>query len=100
MKMTMICTFLLAASVVTSGAALAATSAQELARLGNDATPVGAEKAGNKDGTIPAWDGGIVKAPAGFNPDAGHLDPFAGEKPAYTITGANMAQYKDKLTPG
>ena len=37
----------------------------EAARLGADLTPVGAEKAGNKDGTIPAWTGGLCSPPAG-----------------------------------
>jgi hypothetical protein len=50
-----------------AGTALAAVSAQEAARLGKDLTPMGAEKAGNAAGTIPAWDGGITSpAKAGF----------------------------------
>ena len=63
-------------------------------------TPVGAEKAGNKDNTIPAWDGGLTKAPAGFDVKKGYADPFAGEKPLFTITAANAEQYKDKLSVG
>src|SRR5438067_2543043 len=47
----------LAAFALTSVGAQAAPSAAEAARLGKDLTPVGAEKAGNKDGSIPAWDG-------------------------------------------
>ena len=31
-------------------------------------TPFGAERAGNADGTIPAWTGGITSAPAGYMP--------------------------------
>ncbi|MBV8667185.1 MAG: DUF1329 domain-containing protein [Burkholderiaceae bacterium] len=65
-----------------------------------DLTPMGAEKAGSADGLVPAWDGGLTKAPAGFDPKKGYADPFASEKPSFTITAANMAQYKDKLTPG
>jgi hypothetical protein len=72
----------------------------EIARLGADLTPVGAEKAGNKDGTIPAWDGGLCSPPAGWNASQGYKDPFAGDKILFTITKANAAQYKDKLTPG
>jgi hypothetical protein len=37
--------------------AFAKASPEEAARLGKDLTPVGAEKAGNKDGTIPEWVG-------------------------------------------
>jgi hypothetical protein len=72
----------------------------EVARLGADLTPVGAEKAGNKDGTIPAWTGGLCSTPAGWTPAQGYTDPFASDKVQFTITKANAAQYKDKLTPG
>lgn len=40
---------------------MAAVSPQEAAKLGTTLTPVGAEKAGNADGSIPAWTGGIPK---------------------------------------
>ncbi|MES2261763.1 MAG: DUF1329 domain-containing protein [Pseudomonadota bacterium] len=69
-------------------------------RLGKDLTPMGSERAGNADGGIPAWDGGLAKAPAGFDPKAGYIDPYAGDKPLYTITVANMAQYKGRLAAG
>ena len=40
---------------------MAAVSPEEAAKLGTSLTPVGAEKAGNADGSIPAWTGGIPK---------------------------------------
>jgi hypothetical protein len=80
--------------------ASAKLSDAEIARLGADLTPVGAEKAGNKDGTIPAWTGGLCSPPAGWTPAQGYVDPFASDKVLFTITKANAAQYKDKLTPG
>jgi hypothetical protein len=46
----------MAVTAMLCGASLAA-SPQEAERLGKDLTPVGAEKAGNKDGSIPAWPG-------------------------------------------
>ena len=52
-------------------------------------TPLGAEKAGNAAGTIPAWDGGITTPPAGYQRGAHHPDPFAGDQPLFTITSAN-----------
>ena len=76
----------------------AGPSADELARLGRDLTPVGAERAGNKDGPIPAWDGGY-KGPSA-DAAKGYADPYAADKPLYTITAANAAQYADKLAPG
>ncbi|MGH8435862.1 MAG: DUF1329 domain-containing protein, partial [Pseudomonas sp.] len=83
---------------LASGSALAKLDASEVARLGQDLTPTGAEKAGNASGTIPAWDGGITQPPAGYDASAGYIDPFANEKPLYSITAANMAQYADQLT--
>lgn len=78
----------------------AAATPQEVARLGKDLTPLGAEKGANQDGTIPAWDGGIKSPPAGYKPGQHYIDPFAGDKPLFTITAANLAQYAGKLTPG
>ena len=83
-----------------AGQSFSAISADEAARLGKDLTPVGAEKAGNSDGTIPAWDGGITTPPAGYTKGMHHPDPYAADKIQVTITAANMDQYKDKLTVG
>lgn len=79
---------------------MAAVSADEAAKLGTTLTPLGAEMAGNADGTIPAWTGGLPKN-AGTVDARGFLqDPFASEKPLFVITAENVEQYKDKLTPG
>nr|WP_288454341.1 DUF1329 domain-containing protein [uncultured Pseudomonas sp.] len=89
----------LALSLLATGV-MAAVSADEAAKLGNTLTPVGAEKAGNADGSIPAWTGGLP-VNAGAVDSAGFLaDPFPNEKPLFTITAQNVEQYKDKLTPG
>jgi len=93
-----------AAALVVAGPAWSAVSAEEAARLGADLTPIGAEKAGNAEGSIPAWTGGIKSpAEAGFpNYRNGehHPDPFSADKPLFTITPANMSQYAAKLTEG
>jgi hypothetical protein len=91
---------LAAALACIAGSAMAGLSQADVERLGKDLTPVGAEKDGNKAGTIPAWNGGITKAPAGFDPKNGYADPLPNEAPLYTITSANMDKYKDVLTPG
>jgi hypothetical protein len=78
----------------------AAVPQAEAERLGKDLTPMGAEKAGNKDGTIPGWDGGLTKPPAGFKAENGYTDPFPSEKPLFVINAQNYEQYKDKLTAG
>ncbi|MBL8420784.1 MAG: DUF1329 domain-containing protein, partial [Dechloromonas sp.] len=86
------------AGSLLGGAALAATSAADIDRLGKDLTPTGATKAGSSD--IPEWKGGLTTPPAGWKPEQGYTDPFANEKPLFTITGANADQYKDKLSAG
>ena len=73
---------------------------QEARKLGTELTPLGGEMAGNADGTIPAWDGGITSPPAGFSPGDHHPDPYADDEVLFTITKDNMSQYADKLTPG
>jgi len=83
-----------------AGNAVSAISQTEAERLGKDLTPVGAEKAGNADGSIPEWKGGLTQAPAGYQPGQFLVDPFADDKPLFVITAQNMEQYKNRLTPG
>ena len=45
-----------------------AVSAQEAQQLKTSLTPVGAERAGNAAGTIPAWTGGVTAPPPGYVP--------------------------------
>ena len=81
---------------VASGGAWAKVSTQEAAELGGELTFIGAETAANKSGTIPIYQGGL-KADTNANP---LTDIFANEMPLFTITSANVAQYKDKLSDG
>jgi hypothetical protein len=87
-------------TALLASTAIGGLSPDEVARLGKDLTPLGAEKAGNADGTIPEWTGGITSPPAGYQPGMHHPDPYADDKVLFTITAANMGQYADKLTPG
>ena len=93
---------IIAVTLVLAGftSAQAGASPEEIARLGADLTPLGAEKAGNADGTIPAWEGGLTKPPAGYKPGKHYVDPYAGDSILFTITKDNMDQYADKLTLG
>ena len=94
----------LIAGLLIGAPATAAVSAAEAAKLGAELTPLGAEKAGNADGSIPSWDGGVTSAAqagfANFRPGDHHPDPYASDKPLYTVTAANMSQYANKLTEG
>jgi Protein of unknown function (DUF1329) len=89
----------LAMSSVFAGSALAAVSAEEAKQLGTTLTAIGAEKAGNKEGTIPAYTGEGVKPPANYDPKKpqDRPNPYANEKPLFSITAQNAAQYADKL---
>jgi hypothetical protein len=80
--------------------AVAAVSPQEASKLGQELTPIGAEKAGNATGTIPAWTGGLTEGPGGFSNEQGYLDPFADDQPAKEITAQNYQKYADQLTEG
>ena len=79
--------------------AQASVSSQEAAQLGTNLTLVGAEKAGNADGSIPPYSGGLTTAPASFKAgDTMRPDPYANEKPLLVINGRNVDQYKDLLS--
>ena len=100
-QLTMLLSATLGALVISTGA-YAQLAAADLAKLGTTLTPMGAEKAGNAAGTIPAWDGGITKVPAGitFKSTGTYPDPFAADKSLFTISAANADKYKDNLAPG
>ena len=78
----------------------AAVTPEEAAKLHSELTPLGAEKAGNKEGTIPAWEGGYTKVWPGYQSGQPRPDPFASEKPLFQITAKNIAQYADQLSDG
>ena len=86
--------------LLPSALTFAAISDADLARLGNELTPFGAERAGNAAGTIPTWSGGVTTPPAGYKIGDHHPAPFPDEAPLYTITPANYAQYEAQLTAG
>ncbi len=93
----------LAASIAvlyaTSFPIFAAVGAEQAALLGASLTPVGAETAGNADGTIPEWQGGLPLN-AGQVVNGFRENPYANEKPLFVIDAKNYGQYESKLTPG
>ncbi|HYK00013.1 MAG TPA: DUF1329 domain-containing protein [Burkholderiaceae bacterium] len=97
-------TRLAAATVATlacSAPAMAAIGADEAKALGTTLTAVGAEVAANKDGTIPAYSGGMTKLPPEFKAGDGiRPNPFASDKPRLSIDGKNLAQHGAQLTDG
>ena len=93
-------TVLAALGLMTQGALAELTQAQADSLGGDELTPMGAERAGNAAGTIPAWTGGITELPAGYVEGQPLVDPFPDDQPQFTITAANYEQYQDKLSPG
>jgi len=89
-----------AVSMLVGANAGAAVSEDQVARLGKDLTPIGAERAGNAEGTIPEWTGGITKPPEGWTPDQPRPDIYAKDPILFSIDASNVDQYADKLSVG
>ncbi|MDJ0654933.1 MAG: DUF1329 domain-containing protein [Xanthomonadales bacterium] len=87
-------------ALLATGVAFAGAKPDQVNRLDGDLTPMGSERAGNADGTIPAWTGGITEVPAGHQTGDHHKNPFPDDEILFTITAANADQYKDKLSVG
>ncbi|MGB1581873.1 MAG: DUF1329 domain-containing protein, partial [Nevskiales bacterium] len=88
----------LASLILLAQPAAAKVTAEEAARLGKELTPVGAERAGNADGTIPQW---TPAEKRGALKEEFPSDPaLKDEKPLFAITSANMAEHEGKLTEG
>ncbi len=80
--------------------AQAKVDSTQAARLGQDLTPLGGERAGNSAGTIPAWDGGLAQPPANYQPGMHHPDPYSADAPLYQINSQNLVQYQAQLPAG
>ncbi len=90
----------LAAGSLVSTVTLAAISAEEAARLGGpELTPMGAERAGNADGSVPAWEP-LTSTPACWSDGQPLCDPFSSDPILFTITAQNYSDHADKLSPG
>ncbi|HBC00760.1 MAG TPA: DUF1329 domain-containing protein, partial [Pseudomonas sp.] len=79
--------------------AQAKVDSTQAARLGQDLTPLGAERGGNPAGTIPPWAGGVA-APAGYEPGMHHPDPYAADSVLYRVDHTNINEYGGQLSDG
>src|SRR5690554_3912825 len=90
--------------ILLTAPAQAAVSPQEAARLGNDLTCVGAEAAGNAEGTIPPFSGKWLGTPphVDYEPHVGQypVDPYPEDRPRLVIDGQNWQEHADNLTAG
>src|SRR5258708_39347390 len=80
--------------------ARAAVSSEEAQQLNANLTRMGAERAGNAQGTIPAWTGGYTTPIQDYQQGRPRPDPFSGEKPLFSITATNLSTYAAKLPEG
>ena len=83
------------AALPSAGRLGAAVTADEAAKLKTTLTPLGAERGANKDGSIPAWDGGLTKA-------AGRLQerrPAARSVPGRQAAAVHQRQEHGRSTP-
>jgi hypothetical protein len=107
MKITKAGVILMATAAVNAGvlgSAYAQVTPEEAAKLGKELTCVGAERAGNAEGTIPEYTGKYLGEVPGWNHvkySGGHaVDPYAAEQPILVITAENMSQYEAHLSEG
>jgi hypothetical protein len=63
-------------------------------------TPLGGLRAGNADGSIPAWTGGYTTVPAGYGSGTPRPNFFPDDKVLLSINSTNFSQYQDKLPAG
>jgi hypothetical protein len=77
-----------------------AQAAPDASLLKTTLTPFGSIRAGNADGSIPAWTGGFTTLPEGFKPGDVIGDLFPDEKPVLTVDSSNVNQYADRLSEG
>ena len=87
-------------AALVASPAFAVVGADEAAKLKTTLTPLGAEKAGNQDGSIPAWGGGYTKGDAGAKVGDIPSQLFANEKPIAQISAANVSQHAARLSEG
>lgn len=91
----------MAIALLLNGASLyAKVTAEQALLLKQNLTPVGAERSGNADGTIPAWDENVLAKVPSYREGDHHPNPFADDKPRLVVNARNVDQYLDQLSQG
>jgi len=94
-----LCVFALGLGAAPGVSVTAAVTPEQADHLGKDLTAIGAERAGNPDGTIPAYEGG--EAPlAGWSwgKVRSRYSKFKDEQPLFSIDASNVERYAPHLT--
>ena len=98
MRLVLAALWVFALAAPAAASAQAALTAEQVARLERELTPVGAERAGNAAGTIPAWTGGLPRA--AVDPARGYVDPYAQDQPLFIIDAKNAQEHAARLSDG
>jgi hypothetical protein len=79
--------------------ATAAVTPEQADHLGKDLTPIGAERAGNPDGTIPPYEGGEAPLPGwSWGKVRSQYSKFKDEQPLFSIDASNVDRHAEHLT--
>jgi Protein of unknown function (DUF1329) len=90
---------LISFAALACGATMAAVTPEQADRLGKDLTPIGAERAGNRDGTIPAYEGGEAPLPGwSWGKVRSRYSKFKDEQPLFSIDASSVDRYAGHLT--
>lgn len=87
-------------SASASASATAAVSVENANLLGTKLTPLGAERSGNSENTIPEWTGGLPTNTGARDANGFLANPFPDDKPLFTIDATNVELHKALLSPG
>lgn len=80
--------------------AFAADTAPPEPVVGGELTAFGAVRAANRNGTIPAWTGGMSEPPPEYAPGKHMRDPFPDDTRWFTVRAAELARYTSRLSAG
>ncbi|WP_420464742.1 DUF1329 domain-containing protein [Panacagrimonas sp.] len=72
---------------------------REASQLRARLTPMGAERAGNAEGTIPEWRGGLTAPPPCHVEGNRYCNPYADDQPYAVINGDTLEKWLDFLSP-
>ncbi|MBP2231308.1 hypothetical protein J2847_004620 [Azospirillum agricola] len=81
-------------------AVTAPTEAPPVPKLGEELTPFGAIRAGNRTRAIPAWTGGLTRAPRGYVPGRPSPNPYIEDGRWFTVGPNDVERYKIRLSAG
>lgn len=88
------------ALMLLASSVMAAVSPQQADQLGTSLTPLGAQKEGNANGSIPAWTGGLPKNAGQVGANGFLADPFASEKPLLSSLRRTPSSTRTSSAPG